>query len=448
MFDPTRQLLTLDLSKLHMYSFGIVVECNKGSSTAKIFPMEKMWDKTKPNVDDLNKDKKETISVNNYKVKDIVVNSNADEATPTVESYTTTVKEIKLDDTKYIYAEWLQLGQSNRVTPPYLGIGEKVILFRFSNNDEYYWTTIDTKLSLRRNETVSWTFMKDKGNYGVTSSPGGGYMSVSTNGLDDGDLCNYSINLNPSDGYYLMVNDSTGNFNHITFSTKENAIFINIKKLWKLTTKGQVEMRMQDGIMIESKGDELIKLLIDLLTAMLQEEHVGNLGLPTPLESSSVKAYQAILKRLQKNFKIHKPSTATDPGNSTKMQPGPSGSGGTVTLPGGSSNGNGGSGGSGSIGSGDSGGSSSTGGVTVEGGTDVVNTSNGPQFYEDPTSAQYSVSPLVSNTAPAGSKTGDLVGYTSDGSPEVVSGGKVYVGEETMPGFYSVSTPVEEEAFY
>ena len=432
------QLLGLDLSKMHIYSFGIVVECNKGSAVAKVFPVEKLWDKSKPDPSDLKKTKKTDVNYKKYTLKD--------EPNLLKEAYEKKEVTIKLEESKFVYAKWLQHGQSNRVTPPDLGIGEKVLLYSFGNNDELYWTTIDTDSKLRKNETVTWSFMKDSGSYSCTVDAGGGVVTVDAGVTNDGDACTWSVIMNPSDGYFVFGTDSGGpkeqggdmseKFNLVMLDHNKNAYFNNVKKLWRLKTQsGHVEIHMQKGIMVSNGGDELIKWMIDLMTALLAEQHIGNLGRPTPLTGDSVSRYQALLQRIKK-FQVK-----------------------SSGLGGGSPGGGGGSSSGGPAGGNETGSGKTTGVSNPSGNTSPTgNMAQAPsasdtnpnatkkaniqytdsgvwingQLYDDPNtpSGAWDGSGLISDTPPPGSKNGDVVGTTDDGKPEVVWNGIVVEGEK------------------
>lgn len=63
---------------------------------------------------------------------------------------------VKLD--AKINAKWLAFGHSNRVTPPDVIKNETVLLFRYADNDEYWWTTIFHEPTIRRLERVRYEY--------------------------------------------------------------------------------------------------------------------------------------------------------------------------------------------------------------------------------------------------------------------------------------------------
>src|SRR5574343_1344956 len=64
--------------------------------------------------------------------------------------------EVGSDNT--ILATWLCLGSENRETPPDVRRGERVLLYRYSQNDTFYWTSMGLDKGLRRLETVIHRF--------------------------------------------------------------------------------------------------------------------------------------------------------------------------------------------------------------------------------------------------------------------------------------------------
>lgn len=57
-----------------------------------------------------------------------------------------------------VRAEWLPLGDPNRVTAPNVMPGERVQLHRLGDSEKYYWTTLMNDWKIRRAEAVQWRF--------------------------------------------------------------------------------------------------------------------------------------------------------------------------------------------------------------------------------------------------------------------------------------------------
>ena len=122
-------------SKFQFYSIGIVVNDKaRGSDYADITPIEEIT-----NV--------------NKKISDFLIENNV--SMPDIKGV---VKTASATGSAIIKARWLPLGQSNRISSPDLIKNETVILIRFADTDEYYWTTIFREPKIRRLETVLYAF--------------------------------------------------------------------------------------------------------------------------------------------------------------------------------------------------------------------------------------------------------------------------------------------------
>jgi hypothetical protein len=60
--------------------------------------------------------------------------------------------------TKTIQASWIPLSDSNRMTAPDVVMNETVMLYRYADTNEYYWTTIFVEPSIRRLEIVTYAY--------------------------------------------------------------------------------------------------------------------------------------------------------------------------------------------------------------------------------------------------------------------------------------------------
>ena len=57
-----------------------------------------------------------------------------------------------------LVAKWIAFGCSNRETPPDVVVGETVMIWRYADTNDYYWTTMFREPSLRRQETVRYVY--------------------------------------------------------------------------------------------------------------------------------------------------------------------------------------------------------------------------------------------------------------------------------------------------
>jgi len=125
------------LSELKLYSLGIVrTTKERNSDIVDIIPIEHLT-----LLDgDLQSEKQNIKHVNQLPDKNGVID------------------KIEVNSDNYLKATWLPFGHSNRITSPDVVQGETVVIFRYSDTDEYYWTTIFREPSIRRLEDVVYAF--------------------------------------------------------------------------------------------------------------------------------------------------------------------------------------------------------------------------------------------------------------------------------------------------
>lgn len=138
--------------------------------------------------------------------------------------------EVKVTTANSVPATWLPLGSSNRFTPPNVRRGERVMLYRYSDEDVFYWTTLFDDLKLRKLETVIYAFSGTKDESVTEVTPENYYfLEVSTHkGLvhfhtskKNGEFCSYDLQINPKEGF-IRIEDDIGNF--FIFDSKERQI--------------------------------------------------------------------------------------------------------------------------------------------------------------------------------------------------------------------------------
>lgn len=127
--------------------------------------------------------------------------------------------EHKLDTTITVQAKWIPDGQSNRSTPPDVRRGERVQLWQYGDQDQYYWSTLFYEPDLRKLETVIWTFSNTRDEATKSKPDTTYYAEVSTHkklihlhtSTSDGEPFEYDIQLNTKSGF-LQIRDNIGNF--------------------------------------------------------------------------------------------------------------------------------------------------------------------------------------------------------------------------------------------
>lgn len=203
----------MELSQLKYYSVGIVA-VNKPlqSKVIEVTPIE-------------------ALPMSSGELTDNTETINTKGQTATGEAY-----QVALDTTSTIQATWLPLGGSNRLTAPDVRRGENVMLYRFSDTDQFWWTTLRDDMHLRKLETVIWGFSGTRDENAQPSADNMYWLEISTHTKAvtfhtsdaDGEPFKYDIQINTKEGF-ILIQDDDGNF----FSLD--------------STNRQIEMRNKDG---------------------------------------------------------------------------------------------------------------------------------------------------------------------------------------------------------
>jgi hypothetical protein len=116
-------------------------------------------------------------------------------------------------------ATWLSMS-ANRSTPPDVRRGERVIIWRYKDTDQYYWTETNWDQHLRRLETMHLRFsatadeqadMEDARNYyHLAISTHEGMIHLET-ARANGEKAKYALQINTKDGLVVLTDDF-GNF--------------------------------------------------------------------------------------------------------------------------------------------------------------------------------------------------------------------------------------------
>lgn len=124
-----------------------------------------------------------------------------------------------IDVTASIRATWLPVGISNRVTPPDVRRGEKVVIYRYGETDRYYWTTLEYDMKLRKLETVIFAFSNTQKESETGTASNTYFFEISTHkklitlytSKSDGEPFAYTFQINTKDGNFIFQDD-IGNF--------------------------------------------------------------------------------------------------------------------------------------------------------------------------------------------------------------------------------------------
>lgn len=137
--------------------------------------------------------------------------------------------EVKVNSANSIAATWLPLGGSNRVTAPDVRRGTVVMLWRFSDEDKFFWVTLKDDLALRKLETVVYAWSGTKKEGADVNADNYYYLEVSTHrgvvhfhtSKANGEFCAYDIQINTKDGV-IQISDDVGN--SFFFNSKEHQL--------------------------------------------------------------------------------------------------------------------------------------------------------------------------------------------------------------------------------
>lgn len=136
--------------------------------------------------------------------------------------------KVKVDSA--VRAKWMPWAGSNRRTAPDVRRGERVLLFQFADNNDFYWTTMGLDDHLRKLETVVWSISATPDEEADSLAPENSYtleMSSHTQTITlktskaNGEYCVYALQMNLKEGRIVLTDDMD---NEIEFNTAETLI--------------------------------------------------------------------------------------------------------------------------------------------------------------------------------------------------------------------------------
>lgn len=197
----------MERSKLHFYSIGIV-SANKHLDTNDIYatPIE-----ITPFIDG-------ELDARNEEVESEGVDGEN-------QSY-----NVKVSTSTSIKAEWMPFGNGNRRTAPDVRRGERVLLYKYGDQDRYYWESTGQDGHLRKLETVIYTWSATRDEDADSTDPEKCYsLEVCTHTKQitlrttkaDGEPFAYTCQFNTKEGAVTLTDD-VGNY--ITFDSTDTLI--------------------------------------------------------------------------------------------------------------------------------------------------------------------------------------------------------------------------------
>lgn len=171
--------------------------------------------------------------------------------------------QVKVTTANSVSATWLPIGSSNRFTAPNVRRGERVVLYRFSDNDEFFWTTLFDDIQLRKLETAIYAWSGTQKEGAAVTGDNYYFFEVSTHrgvinlhtSKANGEYAVVDIQLNTKDGIF-QFRDDTGHLFIIDLKEKQMAMenpdgtsfeinkknfTITVPETYKLVAKRKIE---------------------------------------------------------------------------------------------------------------------------------------------------------------------------------------------------------------
>lgn len=246
-----------------------------------------------------------------------------------------------------ITATWLPFGDYNRATAPCVRKGEYVVVFRYGGEDKFFWIPLFMEADLRNKERAIWFFSNKEQVDNIEDMQSQAYFfKVDTidqqvqlhTDASQGEGCGYDLYLDTSSGTFLLQDTLNNTIelksvdgilnvtinkdknlklgNDLNILVDNNATMDVTKDMsvtndtFKMNANKTAEITCGESMSVQLKtfavkndNGELIAILLDLIDAILQEQHLGNLGAPTSLMPTSISKYQEIKSKLS-TFKM------------------------------------------------------------------------------------------------------------------------------------------------
>lgn len=147
-----------------------------------------------------------------------------------------------------ITARWLNIGGSNRMTPPNVMTGETVYIYNYGGTDEYFWSDYETEPGLRKEESVLYFFSNKKGIMKDGWIAKGYYMLIDTinkavrlfTDAGNGELTTYKMEILTKEGI-LLIEDGKGN--KIKLSSASDTWDIESNNILNIKTTSEVNIK-------------------------------------------------------------------------------------------------------------------------------------------------------------------------------------------------------------
>lgn len=167
---------------------------------------------------------------------------------------------VKMETSNSIVAEWLPL-DSNRVEPPNIRRGERVLLWQFGDTDKYYWTPTGFDDNVRRKETFIFRLSNTDDETDKTITPDNSYwfemsthrkqITLSTS-KSAGEAYGYTVQIDTDAGRVTICDDAN---NFIELSSADKKITLcNADDTHVVLDKTNITMNASDTVKITCKN--------------------------------------------------------------------------------------------------------------------------------------------------------------------------------------------------
>ena len=165
--------------------------------------------------------------------------------------------EVEVETTASIRALWLPFGDTNRKTAPDVRRGERVAIWRFGDADEYFWMTLTQHETIRRLETVIYSYSNNREENVENDADSTYYFEVSTQGKyihlhtakNDKEPFMYDIQINTKDGC-ITITDDDDNYifldsaeRHIKLHNRDNSFVEMNKKIINIQSVDEINLK-------------------------------------------------------------------------------------------------------------------------------------------------------------------------------------------------------------
>jgi len=236
------------------------------------------------------------------------------------------VAAVNVRQTDLIKARWLPNGDTNRLEPPTVCKNEVVMLWKYSDADEYYWTTPYNQLELRKLEKRTIVLSNKSSidvppdslmehSYFITYDTINKRVHLHTSDTD-GEYTTYDISLNTKDGTFTLVD---GKENHFMLDSQTDTFTLSSNK--KILTKTTDTTNSASNSLTNNtntKKDnvgkdyaintpkfhvtnstcELVATISEFIQAVNDGLGIGNMNMPVPFDSATQKKFMAIKAKI------------------------------------------------------------------------------------------------------------------------------------------------------